>query len=122
MSKKPILEVGGRYCESAEAMEYVSCGIAALPLTNKSKEQNTMKDRKYYEELFTDYPDLLTLEQFREMLGGMSDNIARKLMRENAVKHFYIRYTYFIPKCCAIDYALSEEYAELKKTLKNVLN
>lgn len=53
-----------------------------------------MKTRKYYEQLFNKYPDVVTLSQFRNMLGGIGDGTARKLMRENRVKHYYIRSTY----------------------------
>jgi len=77
-----------------------------------------MKDRTYYEQRFADYPDIVTLEQFREMLGGIGDVTARKLMRENRVQHYYIRCTYLIPKPWVIDYILSEHYAEYKYKLK----
>lgn len=76
------------------------------------------KGRKYYKELFKDYPDVVDLIQFRDMLGGIADSTARKLMRSNAVKHFYIRDTYIIPKKCVIDYVLSEHYGEYKHSLK----
>lgn len=62
------------------------------------------KGKKYYKELFKDYPDVVTLVQFREMLGGIADSTARKLVRANIVKHFYIRDTYMIPKEYVIEY------------------
>ena len=77
-----------------------------------------MKKRSYYEQRFADYPDLVTLPQFREMLGGIGDVTARKLMRGNRVKHYLIRGTYLIPKPWVIDYILSEHYAEYKGKLK----
>ena len=77
-----------------------------------------MKSRSYYEELFSEYPDVVTLDEFRKMLGGIGDSTARKLMRGNHVKHFYIRDTYLVPKACAIDYILGEHYAEYRKALK----
>ena len=55
-----------------------------------------MNSRKYYEDLFKSYPDIVTLSEFREMLGGIGDSTARKIMRANKVKHFYIRCTYLI--------------------------
>lgn len=76
------------------------------------------KGKKYYKELFKDYPDVVTLIQFREMLGGIADSTARKLVRASIVKHFYIRDTYFIPKKYVIDYVTSEHYAKYKHTLK----
>ena len=36
-----------------------------------------MKTRKYYEQLFNKYPDVVTLSQFRNMLGGIGDGTAR---------------------------------------------
>ena len=33
-----------------------------------------MKNRKYYENLFADYPSVVTLTQFRGMLGGIGDS------------------------------------------------
>ena len=77
-----------------------------------------MKSRKFYEELFADYPDVVTLLELRQMLGGVSASTARKLMRENHVQHFYIRNTYLIPKPCLIDFVRGEYYAEYSKKLK----
>jgi len=77
-----------------------------------------MKDKSYYQERFKDYPDLVTLEQFRAMLGGIADSTARKLMQTNKVKHFCIRKTYMIPKEYVIAYVLGEHYAEYKYSLK----
>ena len=77
-----------------------------------------MKKREYYENLCASYPDVVTLQEFREMLGGIGDGTARKLMRGNHVKHYYIRHTYLIPKPYVIDYVLSAHYAEYKNELK----
>jgi len=77
-----------------------------------------MRDKQYYQERFKGYPDVVTLQQFKEMLGGIADSTARKLMRENRVKHFYIRTTYMIPKEYVIEYVLGEHYEEYKYSLK----
>lgn len=77
-----------------------------------------MRNRKYYENLFIDYPDVVTLSLFCKMLGGIGDGTARKLMRENRVKHYYIRGAYLIPKVWVIDYVLSEHYANYSESLK----
>lgn len=77
-----------------------------------------MKKRKFYENYFSSYPDLVTLDQFRKMLGGLGVVQARKLMQENRVKHFYIHGTYFIPKANVIDYVLSSHYAKYRLKLK----
>ena len=70
------------------------------------------KSRSHYDELYADYPDVVTLPEFRLMLGGIGDTTARKLMRTGAVHHFYIRDTYMIPKTSVIDYVLSKQYEE----------
>lgn len=77
-----------------------------------------MKSRMHYEKLFASYPDVVTLPEFCNMLGGIGDSTARKLIRTNKVKHFYIRCTYLIPKECVIDYVLSYDYLEYSKKLK----
>ena len=77
-----------------------------------------MRNEQYYREKFKDYPDVVTLEQFREMLGGIGHSTARKLMRTGRVKHFYIRNTYMIPKEYVIEYVLGEHYEEYKYSLK----
>ena len=77
-----------------------------------------MKDKNYYKELFKDCPDVVDLIQFREMLGGIADSTARKLVRAGTVRSFYIRNTYMIPKKCVIDYVTGEHYAEYKHSLK----
>lgn len=77
-----------------------------------------MKNLPYYEKFFETYPDVVTLPEFREMIGGIGDTTARKLMRSNHVQHFCIRHTYLIPKASVIDYVLSKHYAQYCKELK----
>ena len=76
------------------------------------------RGKKYYKELFANYPDVVTLLEFRKMLGGIADSTARKLMRENIVKHYYIQCTYYIPKAWVIDYVVSTHYKKYKEKLK----
>lgn len=76
-------------------------------------------DRTHFEVLFRHYPDVVTLQQFCEMLGGIADCTARKLMQGAYVEHFVIKGTYYIPKDYVIDYVLSEHYAEYDKQLKH---
>ena len=42
--------------------------------------------RKQLEKRFSLYPDVVTLQEFRQMLGGIGDKTARKLVRDNHVK------------------------------------
>ena len=76
------------------------------------------KNREYYEQLFSSYPDVVTIPDFQKMLGGIAEGTARKLLRGNHVQHFYIRDTYFIPKISVINYVLSKDYARYSEKLK----
>ena len=76
------------------------------------------KNREYYEQLFSSYPDVVTIPDFQKMLGGIAEGTARKLLRGNHVQHFYIRDTYFIPKISIINYVLSRDYAKYREKLK----
>ncbi len=77
-----------------------------------------MNEREKYRRKYASYPEVVNLLQFREMLGGIADSTARKLMRENRVKHYYVRTTYLIPKEWVIDYLLSTHYAQYRMKLK----
>ena len=77
-----------------------------------------MRNRKYYHDRFENYPAVVTLPQFSEMMGGIADQTARKLLRENHVRHYYIHGTYLIPKEWVIDYILGTHYAKYRLKLK----
>lgn len=77
-----------------------------------------MKKRKHYNDLFEKYPSVVNVKQFALMLGGINEKTAQKLLRENKVKNYNIRSTYFIPKTYVVDYILSEEYQKYKIKLK----
>ena len=83
------------------------------------------RSKKYYRKIFRAYPDMVTLLQFREMLSGVSDNFARKLIHEKHVKSIFIKPHYYISKNSVIDYVLSEDYAKRKvrdHVLGNILS
>ncbi len=73
-----------------------------------------MNMRKYYEKKFAGYPDVVDVPTFREMLGGIGDGFARKLIHENRVKHMFIKPNYWIFKASIIEYVLSDDYAGRK--------
>lgn len=80
-----------------------------------------MKDRVYYEKQFAEYPDVVTIPEFCQMLGGIADITARKLVKSNVVKHLYARDMFLIPKVYVIDYVLSDHYREYRKLLKHIV-
>ena len=71
------------------------------------KGGSKMRSRKFYETYWKHYDDMVNFENFREMLGGIGDVQARKLLQRKIVKSFKIRGEYRIPKACVIDYVLS---------------
>lgn len=50
-----------------------------------------MQSRKYYEAYWSQYDDVVTLNEFRKMLGGLGEVRARRLLQNKTVKSFKIR-------------------------------
>ncbi len=48
-------------------------------------------------EMFSDYPDVVDVEQMSEMLG-ISTKTGYKLLKENKIQHFRIGRSYKVPK------------------------
>lgn len=84
----------------------------SMEFLKNTGEHDMRRSKTYYQRMFKRYPDLVTVEQFREMLGGIGDTFARRLIRQNKVKHFFIKPFYYIPKSSVIEYLLSDDYAE----------
>ena len=70
--------------------------------------------RNKYNRQFKQYPYLVSVLMFREMLGGIGDSFARRLIHEQKVKAIFVKPHYWIPKESVIDYVLSEDYANRK--------
>ena len=70
-----------------------------------------LRIRNYYENKFREYPDMVDLLTFRQMMGGISDSFARLLIHENRVQHIFVKPHYWISKRSIIDYLLSDDYA-----------
>lgn len=70
--------------------------------------------RNKYKRQFKQYPDLVSVLMFREMLGGIGDSFARRLIHEKKVTAIFVKPHYWIPKESVIDYVLSEDYARRK--------
>jgi hypothetical protein len=65
-------------------------------------------------DMFERYPDVVEVNQLREMLGGISRKLAYKLLSEKEIHSVRIGWTYKIPKACIIEYLLSEEMCHIK--------
>ena len=60
--------------------------------------------QEYYKIMFTDYPDVVNVEQLCEMLGGPSSKSVYRLLKEGAIQSYWIGKRYRIPKVSVIEY------------------
>ena len=56
------------------------------------------------EDIFEEYPDVVTFEQLREMLGNIGETLAYKLLRSNEIESFKLGRNYRILKSKIIEY------------------
>ena len=66
-----------------------------------------MKDT--YTLMFTDYPDIVNLVQMRKMLGGISNTLAYRMLREKKIKSKKVGREYRSPKVNVIKYMMAEQ-------------
>ena len=62
-----------------------------------------MKTKKMFEV----YPDVVTVDELRRMLGGISRKMAYRLLANGEIKSVRMGRVYKIPKSCVVDYLLS---------------
>lgn len=60
--------------------------------------------QEYYKVMFTEYPDVVNVEQLCEMLGGPSSKSVYHLLKEGAIQSYWIGKRYRIPKVSVIEY------------------
>ena len=58
----------------------------------------------YYKVMFTDYPDVVNVEQLCEMLGGTSTKSVYRLLKSGEIQSYWIGKRYRIPKVFVIEY------------------
>ena len=70
-------------------------------------EVRTMRKRElqeYYKVMFTEYPDVVNVEQLCEMLGGPSSKSVYRLLKEGAIQSYWIGKRDRIPKVSVLEY------------------
>lgn len=60
--------------------------------------------KSLYKVMFTEYPDVVNVEQLSEMLGGISDKTIYRLLKSGAIKSLYVGKRYLIPKAYVLEY------------------
>ena len=63
-----------------------------------------MKAQEAYKMMFRDYPDVVTVEQMCEMLGGISTKTGYRLLNSGTIKSFVVGRRYRIPKLYIFEY------------------
>ena len=63
-----------------------------------------MESQIAYKLLFTEYPDVVNVEQMCEMLGGICDKTAYRLLKSGEIKSFIVGHHYRIPKLNILEY------------------
>lgn len=63
-----------------------------------------MESQVAYKLLFTEYPDVVNVEQMCEMLGGICDKTAYRLLKSGEIKSFIVGRHYRIPKLNTLEY------------------
>ena len=61
-----------------------------------------------YSLMFTDYPDIVNFVQMKQMLGGISDTLAYRMLREKKIKSKKVGTEYKIPKVNVINYITTD--------------
>lgn len=64
----------------------------------------TLNQQEAYDLLFQDFPDVVNISDMCEMLGGISNKTAYRLLQENKISYFKIGRIYKIPKINIIMY------------------
>ena len=65
--------------------------------------------KETYTLMFTDYPDIVNIVQMRKMLGGISNTLAYRMLREKKIKSKKVGREYKIPKVNVIKYVMTEQ-------------
>lgn len=61
-----------------------------------------------YKTMFANYPDVVNIEQMREMLGNIGTSLSYKLLRDKSIRSFKIGRDYKILKIDIIDYLINK--------------
>lgn len=78
--------------------------VSALESKIDTLTKKYMESQTAYKLLFADYPDVVNVEQMREMLGGICDKTAYRLLRSGEIRSFIVGRRYRIPKLNILEY------------------
>ena len=61
-----------------------------------------MNEANAYKSMFTEYPDVVGVDELCKMLGGISKKLAYQMLQNNEISHLKIGRAYKIPKISII--------------------
>lgn len=64
--------------------------------------------KSLYKIMFTEYPDVVNVQQLGEMLGGISEKTIYRLLKSEKIKSIFVGKRYLIPKPYVIEYLTLE--------------
>ena len=67
---------------------------------------------EYYKIMFTEYPDVVNVEQLSKMLGGTSNKSIYRLLKSGKIQSYIIGKRYRIPKVSVIEYLIGTHKLE----------
>lgn len=67
--------------------------------------------------MFRKYPDVVDVEEMREMLGGIGRRTAYQLLKDKKIESVKIGRTYRIPKICVISYLCNSSEIENQRNI-----
>ena len=72
----------------------------------KSRMMNKFQARKFYRKMFTNYPDVLTVEDATNLLGFKSQTAIIRRIHQHKIRCLKVGRSFMIPKEYLIDYLL----------------
>ena len=60
--------------------------------------------KSLYKVMFTEYPDVVNVQQLGKMLGGISEKTVYRLLKSGAIKSLFVGKRYLIPKAYILEY------------------
>lgn len=63
-----------------------------------------MKASDAYKVMFTNFPDVVSVDQMCQMLGGIGKKTAYQLLQDKKIKSFLVGRSYRIPKIHIMEY------------------
>lgn len=73
---------------------------------------NITELKAMYKVMFTEYPDVVNVEQASKMLGGISEKTMYSLLKRGIIKSLYVGKRYLIPKAFILEYLLLDQKQE----------